>query len=273
MTSTGTILDKIVRAKKQEVERLRKEISVEELEGRIASQPPPRSLSRALTQEGISLIAEVKKASPSRGVLAPDFDPAALARTYARNGAAAISVLTESPHFQGSPEHLKAIKDALGSDCPPVLRKDFIFDPLQVHESRAWGADAVLFIAAILSQEQIGELISLGRELGMECLVEVHNEAEIERALKGGAEIIGINNRDLATFQVDLETTRRLRPLIPEGRPVVAESGIFNGEHVARLVEWGVDAILVGEALVTAPDVGAKVRELIAPIPTEVRHD
>ncbi|MEE9199332.1 MAG: indole-3-glycerol phosphate synthase TrpC [Dehalococcoidia bacterium] len=271
MAKTGTILDRIVRVKRQEVARLREQVSLRELEERIASQLPPQSLSRALTGEGTRLIAEVKRASPSRGLLAPDFDPVGLARTYAENGVAAISVLTERPHFQGSLEHLRDIKEALGTGCPPVLRKDFIFDTLQVYESRAWGADAVLLIAAILDQEQMKMLAALSRELGMECLVEVHDEVEVKAALKGGAGIVGINNRDLATFKVDIETTRRLRPLVPEGIPVVAESGIFTREDVARLEGWGVDAILVGEGLITAPDVAAKVRELITPMPAKAR--
>ena len=273
MASDITILDKIVEVKRLAVERLRKEVSLRELEGLIAAQSLPRSLSSVLTKDGISLIAEVKKASPSRGVLAQVFDPVALAKTFAENGAGAISVLTETPHFQGSLEHLKAIKEALEGNCPPVLRKDFIFDTYQVYESRAWGADVLLLITAILDRNQIAGLLTLSRELGIECLVEVHNEAEVKTALSGGAEIIGINNRDLATFKVDIATTRRLRPLIPIGKLVVAESGIFTSEDVARLEGWGVDGILVGEALITAKDVGAKVRELIAPTRSKVRHD
>jgi indole-3-glycerol phosphate synthase len=169
--------------------------------------------------------------------------------------------LTEERYFGGSLEHLMAIREKL--DKIPLLRKDFIFDPYQVYESRAFGADALLLIVAILSDEQLVELLSLSHELGMKCLVEVHDEAELERALLSGAEVIGINNRDLGTFTVDLATTKRLRPLIPLDRIVVSESGIRDRGDVQMLREWGVDAILVGEALVAASDVAKKVRELL----------
>ena len=262
MAKTSTILDRIVEAKRKDLEEARQGVSLAELERRIASQPSPRSLSAVLRGERTDLIAEVKKASPSRGLLIADFDPVALARIYTENGAVAISILTETPHFQGSLDHLEAVREALGPGCPPLLRKDFIFDTYQVHEARAWGADAVLLIAAILTQSQIEQLIAEARGLGMECLVEVHNKSEVKAALGGGAEIVGLNNRDLATFEVDLETTRRLRPAIPNHVTTVAESGIFTRDHVATLAGWGVDAVLVGEGLVKAPDVGAKVREL-----------
>ena len=262
MPKTSTILDMIVETKRKDLEEARQAVSLVEMERRIASQPSPRSLSAVLRGERIDLIAEVKKASPSRGLLIADFDPVALARIYTENGAAAISILTEAPHFQGSLDHLKAVREALGPGCPPLLRKDFIFDTYQVHEARAWGADAVLLIAAILTRGQIELLIAEARELGMECLVEVHNKSEVKAALGGGAEIVGLNNRDLTTFEGDLETTRRLRPAIPGHVTTVAESGIFTRDHVAILAEWGVDAVLVGEGLVKSPDVGAKVREL-----------
>jgi indole-3-glycerol phosphate synthase len=170
-------------------------------------------------------------------------------------------VLTEVNYFQGSLDHLVAIRQ--GVDVP-LLRKDFIFDPYQVYESRACGADAFLLIAAILSRGQLAELVSLGHSLGMSCLVEVHNEDEVESALPSGARIIGINNRDLTTFHVDLNTTRRLRPLIPQDRIVVSESGIHNHEDIARVKEWEVNAVLVGEALVTTSDIPAKMRELLS---------
>ena len=273
MGNTPNILNRIFQVKRQEVENLKKQTALRELEETVSEQPYPQSLSEALAGDSISLIAEVKKASPSKGLLAPNFDPVGLAHTYVENGASAISVLTETPHFQGSLEHLKAIKDNLGGTCPPVLRKDFLFDEYQVYESRAWGADALLLIAAILNQAQIARLISLSRQLGMECLVEVHNEREVEIALCGGAEIVGINNRDLTTFEVDLDTTRRLRPLIPDDKLVVAESGIFTAEDVAKLEGWGANAILVGEALITASDVAGKVRELARRTPAKVRDD
>ena len=185
----------------------------------------------------------------------------ALAKTYARNGAAAISVLTEVNHFQGSLEHLAAIREAVNI---PLLRKDFIFDEYQVYESAAYGADAILLIVAILSPEHLEELLTLSRNLCLSCLVEVHNEEELFKALLAGAEIIGINNRDLNTFKVDTNTTRRLRLLIPEGQIVVSESGISNKDDIKKMKECKVNAVLVGEALVTAPDIPAKMKELMS---------
>ena len=273
MARTGTILDKIVAVKREDLERAKAEMPRVEVEERAMGQAAAKSLSRALQGEGVSLIAEVKKASPSRGLLAPDFDPVALARTYAENGASAISVLTEAPHFQGRLEFLAEIKEALGPGCPPLLRKDFIFDEYQVWEARAWGADAILLIASILEEGEMRELLAEARGLGMDALVETHTEAEVEMSLSAGAAIIGINNRDLATFEVDLETTRKLRPLVPVEKPVVAESGIFTRDDVAMAAGWGVDAVLVGEGLVKSGDVGAKVRELASATLERVPHD
>ena len=264
MGKTGTILDKIVAVKHLDLERAKAEKPRSVLEERALVQSPPRSLIGALQSEGVALIAEVKKASPSRGLLAPDFDPVALACTYAENGAAAISVLTETPHFQGRLEFLREIREDLGSGCPPLLRKDFIFDRYQVWEARAWGADAILLIASILEEDEMGDLMATALFLGMDALVEAHTEAEVKAALSAGASLIGINNRDLATFEVDLDTTRKLRPLVPAEKVVVAESGIFTRDDVAMVAEWGVDAVLVGEGLVKSGDVGAKVRELAA---------
>ena len=254
------MLDRIVAEKREEVAQRKRSLPLSTLKERIAQCQAPLDFVAALSGEGMSLIAEVKRASPSRGILCADFDPVALAKTYAQAGAAAISVLTEVNYFQGSIDHLVAIREEVRL---PLLRKDFIFDPYQIYESRAYGADALLLIVAILSQEQLGELLSLGRSLGLRCLVEVHNEGEVERALSSGAEIIGINNRDLKTFIVDISTTRRLRPLIPKERIVVSESGISRREDVEKLKEWGVRAVLVGEALVTAEDIPTKMKELI----------
>lgn len=262
MVKTGTILDKIVAKKRQDLALAKIDTPSTTLVSQRMNQPLPRSLIEALLGEGVSLIAEVKKASPSRGLLAPDFDAVALARTYAENGASAISVLTETPHFQGRLEFLGAIRDELGASCPPLLRKDFIFDEYQVWEARAWGADAILLIASILNEGEMRSLIAEARGLGMDALVETHTEAEVEMSMQAGASLIGINNRDLATFEVDLETTRRLRPLVPADVPVVAESGIFTRDDVAMVAGWGVDAVLVGEGLVKSGDVRAKVREL-----------
>jgi indole-3-glycerol phosphate synthase len=256
------ILDEIVANKKQELELSQRNLPLADLRRMALAAPPPVDFALALCGDGIKLIAEVKKASPSRGVIRADFDPVEIAQIYAHNGASAISVLTESKYFQGSLNHLKDIKTALGQTLP-LLRKDFIFDSYQIYESRACGADSLLLIVAILSPRQLAELIGLTRQLSMECLVEVHNEAEVEIALKSSARIIGINNRDLSTFTVDINTTRRLRPLIPADRIVVSESGIKDRADMARLRQWRVDAVLIGEALMSAPDIAAKMKELL----------
>jgi len=255
------MLDKIIAQKREEVEQRKKVATITYLQQLIARQKPALDLAMALKGDHIRLIAEVKQASPSRGMLSPNFNPIELARTYAEGGAAAISVLTEANYFMGSIEHLAAIKEVVGL---PLLRKDFIFDFYQIYESRAYGADALLLIVAILSQEQLKELVSLSHSLGLRCLVEVHNEGEVERAVHSEAEIIGINNRDLNTLSIDINMTRRLRPLIPQERIVISESGIRSKRDIEKLGKWGVDAVLVGEALVTAGDVRAKMKELLS---------
>jgi indole-3-glycerol phosphate synthase len=231
------------------------------LEDAIKQQPTPIDLAEALKGEGVSLIAEVKRASPSRGDLNPDLDPVALAKLYVENGAAAISVLTEENYFKGSGQDLQAVKKTLPN--VPVLRKDFILDPYQLYEARAWGVDATLLIVAILDDNVLRHLIALSHRLGMQCLVEVHNEDELERALKCDAKLIGVNNRNLQTLKVDINTTRKLRPLVPPGRIVVSESGLKGREDIEKLRAWGVDAVLIGEALVTASDIPAKIKELL----------
>ena len=254
-------LDKIVAEKLKEVEQRQKAVPMPELRAAIMERPAPLDLAAALSGDSLRLIAEVKRASPSRGVIRADLDPVKLASTYAQCGAAAISVLTESRYFGGSQEDLESIKRAL-SDIP-LLRKDFILKPYQVFESCAWGADAVLLIVAILDDAELGELLSLSHALGMQCLVEVHNRDELERALACDARIIGINNRNLKTMTVDINVTRQLRPPVPRGRIVVSESGIKGRDEAQKLKEWKVNAILVGEALVTADDVAAKIKELL----------
>jgi indole-3-glycerol phosphate synthase len=215
----------------------------------------------------VRLIAELKRASPSRGLLAPNIDLQAVARTYAESGAAAISVLTDEEFFMGRLETLRELR-AQGSALPPLLRKDFILSPAQLYQTRAAGADAVLLIVAALPSdgpepESLPALHGLALALGLTPLVEVHSLPELERALRlPGLQLVGINNRDLATFDVRLETTLALRPHIPAGVRVVSESGIFTAADVARLAAASVDAVLVGEALITAPDIGARVREL-----------
>ena len=260
--TTGTILDEILDAKRAELARHRREMPLAALEARVQEAPFPLNLSGALWGERVRLIAEVKRASPSKGLLAPSYDPAALAAVYAANGAAAVSVLTEEDHFRGSLDHLAAVKAAVEPEGVPVLRKDFLFDPYQLLEARANGADAALLIVAALSADRLREMLAAAQGIWLQCLVEVHDEREIETALRCGAEIIGINNRDLRTCDVDATLAARLRPLIPQGRMVVAESGIASREDVAALDRAGVHGMLVGEALMTAPDVGAKVREL-----------
>ncbi|MEE3141712.1 MAG: indole-3-glycerol phosphate synthase TrpC [Chloroflexota bacterium] len=255
------ILDEIVEAKTKELAQQKQAVSLDDLKKAIASQPKALSLAAALGAGGVQLIAEVKKASPSRGLLRPNFDPVELADVYSSNGAAAISVLTD-PRFQGELDHIAQIKSAGASRTAPVLRKDFIFDPYQVYEARAAGADAMLLIIAILTPSQIKEYLGIASELGMDCLVEVHDEEEMQIATGAGAAIIGINNRNLRTFNTDLAVTERLASLAPAGKIVVSESGIHQPAHLAQLAPFGVNAVLVGEAIVTSDDVAGKVREL-----------
>jgi len=254
------MLDRIIAQKREEVEHRKKSMPLSSLKERIAQCQAPLDFALALEGSHTRLIAEVKRASPSRGVLCPNFNPVELAKNYAQGGAAAISVLTEANYFKGSIDYLAAIREEIEL---PLLRKDFIFDPYQVYESCAYGADALLLIVASLSQEKLEELLSLSHSLGLNCLVEVHNEDEVERALLSQAKIIGINNRDLNTFTIDINITSRLRPLIPQERIVVSESGIRSRGDVEKLKGWGVNAVLVGEVLVTTGNIQTKMRELI----------
>ena len=256
-----SILDEIVRHKREELGRRRHEIPRADLERRCVALPAPRDFARALTPErgGVRLLAEVKKASPSRGVLAEHFDPLALATVYAESGAAALSVLTDEKYFQGSLEFLTAIRDRVGI---PILRKDFTLDEYQLWEARAAGADAALLIVAILEAGHLRDLLQAATGLGLATLVEAHTASEIDVALAAGAHIVGINNRDLKTFETRIETSLELLPMIPAGRIAVSESGFFDAAQVRAVVAAGAHAVLVGEALVRAPDVAAKVREL-----------
>lgn len=257
------ILEKIVADNQLELEAKKRSFPLAELQGVASEQPTPLNFASALRGERVQLIAEVKKASPSKGIIRPDFNPVEIARIYAGNGAAAISVLTEAKYFQGNLDHLRDIREGLGDKRLPLLRKDFICDPYQVYESRAYGADSLLLIVAMLTPEKLEELFGLSHQLGMDCLVEVHNETELEIALNSEARVIGINNRDLSTFDVDLTTTKRLRPLIPQDRIVVSESGINNRADVEKLKKWGVDAVLIGEALMSAASIVTKMKELL----------
>jgi len=256
-----SILDDIVRDKREEVARRRAGVPLDELERASRELPPPRDFERALRRAPgrVALIAEVKRASPSRGLLAAGVEPAALARTYAAAGAAAVSVLTDAKYFQGSLEDLTAVRAVVDV---PLLRKDFTLDEYQVWEARAAGADAVLLIVAMLTPARLRDLRATAEELGLAALVECHTAAELEIALTLGSRVIGINNRDLTTFETRLETTLALMARIPAGPVVVSESGFLTGADVRRVVAAGVHAVLVGEGLVRAPDVPAKVREL-----------
>jgi indole-3-glycerol phosphate synthase len=265
------ILDTILKHKKTEVAAL----DAAALRRAAEQSPAPRDFLAALTptltpgpspagrERGVKLIAELKRASPSKGMLAPHLDLFQVADLYMDNGAAAMSVLTDEKFFLGKLETLYALRTSHPARVP-LLRKDFTIADVQLYEARANGADAILLIAAALTDDGLfTALHATALELGLTALVEVHNEEELERALKiPGIKLVGINNRDLTTFTLSLETTERLRPLIPAGITVVAESGIFTAADVARLEKVGIDAILVGEALITAPDIGAKVREL-----------
>lgn len=265
------ILDEIVAHKRREVAARQTITPLADLQAAVVDAPPVREFAVALAQPGVSLIGELKKASPSKGLIRADFDPIALAGIYATNGARAISILTDEKFFQGSLEFLAGVRAAQASRAMsglPLLRKDFLIDPYQVWEARVAGADAVLLIVACLTQSELQALLELTHQLGMTALVEVHDEAETERAVAAGARVIGVNNRDLRTFKVDMGVTLRLRPLVPSGTIFVAESGIHSASDVARLAAAGVDAILVGEALMQAEDVGAKVRELAGVRPT-----
>ncbi len=254
------ILDEIVAVKRQEIEKRRARISLDEFRTRAENSPPVKNFADALRNgECVALIAEIKPASPSRGDLKANADPVKIARLYDENGASAISVLTDRQFFKGDLNNLKAAR--VGADVP-LLRKDFIIDEYQVYESRALQADAILLIVRILDDAQLGSYRELAESLDMSALVEIHDERELERALKSDAKIIGINNRNLANFTLDLATTELLAPKIPNGKIIVSESGIFSRADVERAANAGAGAVLVGEALMRAQDVGEKVREL-----------
>jgi indole-3-glycerol phosphate synthase len=259
-----TYLDKIVQRRREDLSDRMFLVPLAEVKARALDLPPTLDFEAALRRPGIQVVAEFKKASPSKGEIAPDADPADVAKSYLKGGAAAISVLTEEPHFHGSLDYLGVIKDALGDETPPLLRKDFILEDYQVFESRAHRADALLLIVALLSDGQLQDLLGRVGELGLSALVEIHNEEEAESATVSGAQVVGINNRDLHTFETDLETTATVRPHVPEGAIVVSESGIKTPEDVARLADWGVDAFLIGEALMTAADPGALLQEFLS---------
>ncbi|MGB9905295.1 MAG: indole-3-glycerol phosphate synthase TrpC [Desulfotomaculales bacterium] len=256
------ILEEIVAWKKQELEKRKKEQPLAVLEREITGLPPCRPLAGVLRRPGkVALIAEIKGRSPSRGVIRENFSPAEIARAYTESGAAAVSVLTEEKFFGGQPDFLPVVRKV--TDLP-LLRKDFLIDPYQLFESRCIGSDAVLLIAAVLTDRQLKDFGRLAEELGLSAVVEVHTRAELYRALDCDAGIIGINNRDLRTFRTDLRITFNLRPLIKDPEVlVISESGIENRAQVAALRKCGVNGVLVGEALMRSADIREKVRELV----------
>lgn len=251
------ILEEIINYKRIEVAKSK---IVEPYDANIPPSSNKGAFKRAIAKQNISLIAEVKKASPSKGVFVKDFDPVKIATSYEKGGARAVSVLTDNRFFQGSIDDLKKVKEAISL---PILRKDFIIDPYQLYQSRAIGADAVLLIAAVLDEKELKELITLANELGLDTLVEIHTAKELEKALLCGAEIIGINNRDLNTFNTDISNTMQIIRDIPDNCLVVSESGISTARDVEKLVDVGVDAILVGEALVTSDNIERRIIELL----------
>jgi len=261
-TTAATFLERIVAATRAHLDERRQHTPLDAMRALASEAPPPRSFAEALRPASggsARLIAEVKRASPSKGMLAERFDPVAQARAYAAGGAAAISVLTEPDFFHGSLDHLRAVRAAVGV---PVLCKDFLLDPYQVYEARAAGADAVLLICALLDDATLRDLLALARALGMEALVEAHNADEARRAVDAGAAVIGVNSRDLRTFAVDGDVVRRLSPLVPADRIFVAESGISDERDAARARAFGADAILVGEALMRVPSPAELARRL-----------
>ena len=256
----GQILDEIMRYHREQLPKSMRDVPISDLRALASVAPPPLDFYAALHAPGVSLIAECKKASPSKGLMVRNYDPVKLARAYERAGAKAISVLTDARHFQGSLEDLRDVKELVKI---PVLRKDFTFDPYQIYEARAAGADAILLIAAVLGDNDLHDLLKLTHKLGMNALVEVHTEEELSRVLALQPRIVGVNNRNLQTFAVDFANTARLRAMIPPEIVVVGESGLKTAADVQQMRDIGVDAILVGETLVKSQDVYQTARMMV----------
>ncbi|WP_209425345.1 indole-3-glycerol phosphate synthase TrpC [Pararhodobacter sp. SW119] len=260
----STVLDKIIAYKREEVAAGKAETPLDAMETRARAAGAPRGFRAALHHaavNGYGLIAEIKKASPSKGLIRADFDPATLARAYAEGGATCLSVLTDGPSFQGADDHLVQARAAVDL---PVLRKDFLHDPWQVVQARALGADCILIIMAAVDDTQAGELEAAATAWNMDVLIEVHNEAELERAARLKSPLLGINNRDLKTFEVTLDTTRRLARLVPDDRIIVSESGLHTPQDLADLAIYGARCFLIGESLMRQADVAAATRALLA---------